>query len=59
MDDSLKMNRETIPIEGGRNLYNYTFASEASLDPETHSKSEKRHGESSEADGSRPTMPPP
>ena len=25
MEDGLEMNKETIQIEGGRNLYNYTF----------------------------------
>jgi hypothetical protein len=32
MEDRLIMHRETVTIEGGRNLYNYTFREETPLD---------------------------
>jgi hypothetical protein len=36
-EDDLKMHREVIKIEGGRNLYNYTFE----LDDETAEATEQ------------------
>lgn len=32
MEENLIMNRETVTIEGGRNLYNYTFHEESADD---------------------------
>jgi len=42
MDDPVKIKRETVKIEGGRNLYNYTFEVE---------------GEGDEAEGKKQSEP--
>lgn len=47
MDDPVKLHRETVKIEGGRNLYNYTFEVESDAgdeDGEDAKASENREG---------------
>ena len=45
MNDPVKLRRETIKIEGGRNLYNYTFEVEEQTSPPGHLSSGAGEGE--------------
>ena len=54
MDDPVKLKRETIKIEGGRNLYKYTFDEEDETSGAQHiaaeeDESERHHQDENEA----------
>jgi hypothetical protein len=57
MDDSLELKRETISIEGGRNLYSYTFSFELAPGSEGQPGSAEAECDLQKKDVSSPPSP--